>query len=97
MYRYDHPSDVTTATGFCMLHISLDGTYYCYVYPNYYNNHWTKEISEALKQKRQAHFMLDTSPIGVQLLNGFSYGLDFAPSVKTVGFGYYALIVCIKR
>ena len=58
----------------------------------------TKDVlSAAVIQKRHANFILDTQPQSVPLINGFGYGIDFSPTVQTIGLGYYAFIVCIKQ
>lgn len=91
----------SSATGFCRLPISLPDPYYCQVYANYFDNctadYDRNEISDAVKNKRHANFILDTAPHHIKYLNGFNYGLDFSPTVTGIGFGYYALIVCIKE
>ena len=99
VYESVNPSDAvaSSTTGFCMLPISLDKSYVCEVFANYYNNWWaTSDFSTAVQQKRHANFILDSHPCCIGRNNGFNYELDFSPTVTNVGFGYYAMIVCIK-
>ena len=99
VYFKVNPTDSeSSATGFRMLPISLDNSYYCHVYANYFNSFGVKnQVSSAVDQKRYAHFMLDTPPNIVADINGFTYGLDFSPTVTVVGIGFYAFLICIKR
>lgn len=99
VYYKSNPFDTdSSATGFCTLPISLTNSYYCQVFVNYFDNSWSNNIdnvSEAVTKKRHANFILDTNPSYIARLNGFKYGLDFSPTVGGIGFGYYALVVCI--
>ena len=99
IYTSKNPTDADAfTTGFCNLPISVDNSYYCQVYSECYNFWWDKvKSSEAVKYKRHANIMIDTEPRHLKELNGFSYGFDFSPTVGPIGFGCYALIVCIKR
>ena len=98
VYDEANPSDAnSSATGFCTLPISLT-SYSCQVYVNYFNHNWYKNIfSSAVSRKRHANFIVDTQPSYIDELNGFNYGLDFSPTVSTIGIGFYAFLVCIKR
>ena len=100
VYENRNPSDAvaSSTTGFCMLPISLDESYVCEVFGNYFNRWWeTSRFSTAVQQKRHANFILDTHPGFIGRNNGFNYELDFSPTVTTIGIGFCALIVCIKE
>lgn len=94
-----NPSDADTfKTGFCILPISLSNSYFCQVYANYFNHYGVKDqFSPAVTNKRHGNFMLDTPPNTVASNNGFTYGLDFSPTVSSIGLSFYAFLVCIKR
>ena len=94
-----NPSDADSRiTGFCILPISVPDSYYCQVFANYFNNSTNKDKdSLAILSQRHGNFIVNSSPWHMNEISGFRYGLDFSPTVTNIGFGYYAMIVCIKR